>query len=66
MYACIAGLLVSKAIDKAILLEKLREAEEKAAVAEKGKDEVSSSIQASASFVHAVEEWGRTFSKYLA
>lgn len=59
LYTCIAGLLVSKAIEKAILLEKLREAEEKAALAERGKDEVSSSIQASAKFSVRARTGGR-------
>lgn len=46
-YTCISKLITAKAFEKALLLEQIREAEERALLAEKGKEEVSSSIQAS-------------------
>eukprot|EP00884_Botryococcus_braunii_P017456 jgi/Botrbrau1/4394/Bobra.105_2s0040.1 len=45
LYSCISRLITSKAIDKALLMEQVRAAEERALLAEKGKEEVSSSIQ---------------------
>jgi hypothetical protein len=47
LYSCISHLITSKAVEKALLLEQIRAAEERAVLAERGKEEVSSSIQAS-------------------